>query len=232
MLKHFPFYPKTKSWLIVYDSLVCLSIQRHSLHNSDVLTAEPREVDASERDGACLKDVEGAYVLGYLRCMGDDECGACAGAEEEGFLQFGVVERGCDVGTVGEGVERSVHAFGGDEPFCFTCVCLSACIYYGVLFLHRGELFGRCTGYVPWYSCVLLAQGGGCEPCRCVDAVHLVEVDVSVAMTGDAGCVCVEGTVYGSLASELCLWHLGAVGRLYSYVVAGNHAKRVLSEDY
>ena len=41
-----------------------------------------------------------------------------------------------------------------------------------------------------------------------------------------------EGTVYGSLASEFCLGHLGAVGRLDSYVVAGNHAKRVLSEDY
>ena len=37
-----------------------------------------------------------------------------------------------------------------------------------------------------------------------------------------------EGTVYGSLASELCLGHLGAVGRLDSYVVAGDHAKRVL----
>ena len=51
-------------------------------------------------------------------------------------------------------------------------------------------------------------------------------------MTGDAGCVCVEGTVYGSLASELCLGHLGAVGRLDSYVVAGDHAKLVLSDCY
>ena len=34
-----------------------------------------------------------------------------------------------------------------------------------------------------------------------------------------------EGTVYGSLASEFCLWHLGAVGRLDSYVVAGNHVQ-------
>lgn len=167
---------------MICDSFVCLSIQRHSLHNSDVLTAEPGEVDASEWDGGCLKDVEGAYVLGYLRCMGDDECGVCARAEEEGFLQFGVVERGGGVGTVGEGVERGVHAVGGDEAFCFTGVCLSACIYYCVLFLHRGELFGRCAGYVPGYACVELAQGGGCEPCRGVDAVHLVEVDVSVAM--------------------------------------------------
>ena len=164
--------------------------------------------------------------------MGDDECGACARAEEEGFLQFGVVERGGGVGTVGEGVERGVHAVGGDEPFCFTCVCLSACVKYGVLFLHRGKLFGRCTGYVPGYSCVELAQGGSGEPCRCVDAVHLIYVDVSVAMAGDAGCVSVEGTVYGSLASEFCLWHLGAAWRLDSYVVAGDHAKRVLSEDY
>ena len=37
-----------------------------------------------------------------------------------------------------------------------------------------------------------------------------------------------EGTVYGPLASEFCLGHLGAVGRLDSYVVAGNHAKLVL----
>ena len=44
-------------------------------------------------------------------------------------------------------------------------------------------------------------------------------------MAGDAGCVCVEGTVYGSLASEFCLGHLGAVGRLDSYVVAGNHVQ-------
>ena len=115
--------------------------------------------------------------------MGDDECGACARAEEEGFLQFGVVERGGGVGTVDEGVERGVHAVGGDEVFCFTGVCLSACIYNCVLFLHRGELFGRCTGYVPGYACVELAQGVGSEPCRDVDAVHLVEVDVSVAMT-------------------------------------------------
>ena len=114
--------------------------------------------------------------------MGDDECGACARAEEEGFLQFWVVERGGGVGTVGEGVERGVHAVGGDELFCFTCVCLSACIYYCVLFLHRGELFGGCAGDVPGYACVELAQGGGCEPYRGVDAVHLVEVDVSVAM--------------------------------------------------
>ena len=169
--------------MIICNSFACLSIQRHSLHDSDVLTAEPREVDASERDGGCLEYVEGAYVLWYLRCMGDDECGACAGAEEEGFLQFGVVERASGVGTVGEGVERGVHAVGGDELFCFTCVCLSACVYYCVLFLHRGELFGRCAGYVPGYACVELAQGGGCEPCRCVDAVHLVEVHVSVAMT-------------------------------------------------
>ncbi len=105
-----------------------LTIQRHSLHDSDVLTAEPWEVDASERDCGCLEYVEGAYVLGYLRCMGDDECGACARAEEEGFLQFGVVERGSGVGAVGEGVERGVHAVVGDEPFCFTCVCLSACV--------------------------------------------------------------------------------------------------------
>ena len=115
--------------------------------------------------------------------MGDDERGACARAEEEGFLQFGVVERGSGVGTVGEGVERGVHAVGDDEAFCFTGVCLSACIYYCVLFLHRGQLFGRCTGDVPGYSCVELAQGGGSEPCRGVDAVHFVEVDVSVAMT-------------------------------------------------
>ena len=133
------FYPKTKSLLNnICNSLACLSIQCHSLHNPDVLTAEPREVDASERDGGCLEDVEGAYVLRYLRCMGDDECGACARAEEEGFLQFWVVERGGGVGTVGEGVERGVHAVGGDEAFCFTCVCLSACIYNCVLFLHRG----------------------------------------------------------------------------------------------
>ena len=151
-----------------------LSIQRHSLHDSDVLTAEPREVDASEWDSGCLEDVEGAYVLGYLRCMGDDECGACARAEEKGFLQFGVVERGGGVGTVGEGVERGVHAVGGDELVCFTGVCLSACIYNCVLFLHRGELFGRCACDVARYACVELAQGGGCEPCRCVDAVHLV----------------------------------------------------------
>ena len=115
--------------------------------------------------------------------MGDDECGACAGAEEEGFLQFGVVERGGGVGTVGKGVERGVHAVGGDEAFCFTCVCLSAGVYYCVLFLHRGELFGCCAGDVPGYACVELAQGGGGEPCRGVDAVHLVEVDISVAMT-------------------------------------------------
>ena len=113
---------------MICNSLVCLPIQRHSLHDSDVLTAEPREVDASERDGGCLEYVEGTYVLWYLRCMGDDECGACARAEEEGFLQFGVVERGGGVGTVGEGVERGVHAVGGDELFCFTCVCLSACV--------------------------------------------------------------------------------------------------------
>ena len=106
--------------------------------------------------------------------MGYDECGACARAEEEGFLQFWVVERGGGVGTVGEGVERGVHAVGGDEPFCFTCVCPSAGVKYGVLFLHRGELFGRCAGYVLGYACVELAQGGGCEPCRGVDAVHLV----------------------------------------------------------
>ena len=31
--------------------------------------------------------------------------------------------------------------------------------------------------------------------------------------------------MYGSLASEFCLGHLGAVGRLDSYVVAGNHAQ-------
>lgn len=160
-----------------------LSIQRHSLHDSDVLTAEPREVDASERDGGSLKDVEGSYVLWYLRCMGYDECGACARAEEEGLLQFGVVERGGDVWTVGEGVERGVHAVGGDEPFCFTGVCLSAGIYYCVLFLHCSELFWRCAGDVPGNACVELAQGGGSEPCRGVDAVHLVEVDVSVAMT-------------------------------------------------
>lgn len=55
---------------------------------------------------------------------------------------------------------------------------------------------------------------------------HLVEeVDVSVAMTGDAGRVCVEGTVYGTKVSEFCLGHLGAVGRLDSYVVAGNHVQ-------
>ena len=166
-----------------YISISYLSIQRHGLHDSDVLTAEPGEVDASEWDGGCLKDVEGTYVLRYLGCMGYDECGACARAEEECFLQFGVVERGGGVGTVGEGVERGVHAVGGDEAFCFTGVCLSACIKYCVLFLHRGELFGRCTGYVPGNACVELAQGGGCEPCRGVDAVHLVEVDVSVAMT-------------------------------------------------
>ena len=160
-----------------------LPIQCYSLHDSDVLTAEPREVDASERNGGRLEDVEGAYVLRYLRRMGDDECGACAGAEEEGFLQFGVVERGGGVGTVGEGVERGVHAVGGDEAFCFTGVCLSAGIYYCVLFLHRGELFGRCAGYVLGYASVELAQGGGSEPCWGVDAVHLVEVDVSVAMT-------------------------------------------------
>ena len=41
-----------------------------------------------------------------------------------------------------------------------------------------------------------------------------------------------EGTVYGSLASEFCLGHLGAVGRLDSYVVAGDHAKLVLSDCY
>ena len=169
--------------LLICKFLACLSIQRHSLHDPDVLTAEPWEVDASERDGSCLEDVEGAYVLGDLRCMGDDECGACARAEEEGFLQFGVVERSGGVGTVCEGVERGVHAVGGDEAFCFTCVCLSAGIYYCVLFLHRSELFGRCTGDVSGYVCVEFAQGGGCEPCRCVDAVHLVEVDVSVAMT-------------------------------------------------
>ena len=115
--------------------------------------------------------------------MGDDECGACSGAEEEGFLQFGVVERGCGVGTVCEGVERGVHAVGGDEAFCFTGVWLPAGIYYCVLFLHRGELFGRCAGDVPGYASVELAQGGGSEPCGCVDAVHLVEVHVSVAMT-------------------------------------------------
>ena len=34
--------------------------------------------------------------------------------------------------------------------------------------------------------------------------------------------------MYGFLASEFCLGHLGAVGRLDSYVVAGNHAKLVL----
>ncbi len=106
--------------------------------------------------------------------MGDDECGACAGAEEEGFLQFRVVERGSGVWTVGEGVERGVHAVGGDEAYCFTGVCLSAGIYNCVLFLHRGELFGCCAGDVPGYSCVELAQGGGSEPCRGVDAVHLV----------------------------------------------------------
>ena len=44
-------------------------------------------------------------------------------------------------------------------------------------------------------------------------------------MTGDAWCVCVEGTVYGSLASEFCLGHLGAVGCLDPYVVAGNHVQ-------
>ena len=115
--------------------------------------------------------------------MGDDECGTCAGAEEDGFLQFGVVERGGGVGTVGEGVERGVHAVGGDEVFCFTGVCLSACVKYCVLFLHRGEFFWRCAGYVPGYASVELAQGGGSEPCRCIDAVHLVEVHVSVAMT-------------------------------------------------
>ena len=112
-----------------------------------------------------------------------DECGACAGAEEEGFLQFGVVEHGGGVGTVCEGVERGVHAVGGNELVCFTGVCLSAGVKYGVLFLHRGELFGRCAGDVPGYACVELAQGGGSEPCRFVDAVHLVKVDVSVAMT-------------------------------------------------
>ena len=106
--------------------------------------------------------------------MGDDECGACAGAEEEGFLQFGVVERGSGVGTVGEGVERGVHAVGGDEPFCITGVCLSAGVKYGVLFLHRGELFGRCAGDIPRYASVELAQDGGGEPRRCFDAVHLV----------------------------------------------------------
>lgn len=106
--------------------------------------------------------------------MGYDECGTCAGAEEEGFLQFGVVERGCDVGTVGEGVERGVHAVGGDELFCFTGVCLSAGVKYGILFLHRGELFWRCAGDVSGYACVELAQGGGSEPCWGVDAVHLV----------------------------------------------------------
>ena len=106
--------------------------------------------------------------------MGYDECGACAGAEEEGFLQFGVVERGSGVGTVGEGVERGVHAVGGDELFCFTGVCMSAGVYYCVLFLHRGELFGRRAGDVAGYACVEFAQGGGCEPCRGVDAVHLV----------------------------------------------------------
>lgn len=51
-------------------------------------------------------------------------------------------------------------------------------------------------------------------------------------MTRDAWCVSVEGTVYGFLASEFCLGHLGAVGRLDSYVVAGDHAKRVLSDFY
>ncbi len=178
------FYPKTKSLLNnICNSLACLSIQRHSLHDSDILTAEPWEVDASERYGGCLEDVEGAYVLWYLRCMGDDECGACARAEEEGFLQFGVVERGSGVWTVGEGVERGVHAVGDDELFCFTGVCLSAGVYYCVLFLHCGELFWRCAGDVSGYACVEFAQGGGCEPCRCVDAVHLVEVHVSVAMT-------------------------------------------------
>ena len=111
-----------------YISISYLSIQRHSLHDPDVLTTEPWEVDASEWDGGCLEDVEGAYVLRYLGCMGDDECGACAGAEEDGFLQFGVVERGSGVGTVGECVERGVHAVGGDEAFCFTGVCLSACV--------------------------------------------------------------------------------------------------------
>ena len=34
-----------------------------------------------------------------------------------------------------------------------------------------------------------------------------------------------EGTVHGSLASEFCLGHLGAVGRLDSYVVTGNHVQ-------
>ena len=150
------------------------SIQRHSLHNSDVLTAEPGEVDASERYGGCLEDVEGAYVLGDLRCMGYDECGACSRAEEEGFLQFWVVECGSGVRAVDEGVERGVHAVVGDELVCFACVCLSAGVYYCVLFLHRGELFGRCAGDAPGYSSVELAQGGGSEPCRGVDAVHLV----------------------------------------------------------
>ena len=41
-------------------------VENHSLHDSDVLTAEPWEVDASELDCGCLEDVEGAYVLRYL----------------------------------------------------------------------------------------------------------------------------------------------------------------------
>ena len=78
----FSIYPKTISLLIFRDSFSSLPIQRHSLHDSYVLTAEPWEVDASERYGGRLEDVEGTYVLRYLRCMGDDECGACSRAEE------------------------------------------------------------------------------------------------------------------------------------------------------